>query len=114
LKGHTAQAVHDGPAALACLIEFSPQVILMDIGMPGMNGYEVARLIRTLPGSEHIQLIALTGWGQKADKLNASAAGFDNHLTKPVDTGLLWNLLALGKQSSDLSKPEASKAPLSA
>jgi PAS domain S-box-containing protein len=98
LKGHTAQAVHDGPGALACLPDFNPEVVLMDIGMPGMNGYEVAKLIRTLPGGDKLHLIALTGWGQKADKLNASAAGFDDHLTKPVDTGLLWNLLALDRE----------------
>jgi PAS domain S-box-containing protein len=100
LKGHTAQAVHDGPAALACLPDFNPEVVLMDIGMPGMNGYEVARLIRTLPGGENLHLIALTGWGQKSDKRNAAAAGFDDHLTKPVDTGMLWNLLTLDRKQA--------------
>ncbi|MES2626604.1 MAG: PAS domain S-box protein [Pseudomonadota bacterium] len=110
LKGHTTHAVYDGPAALACLAEYNPQVILMDIGMPGMNGYEVARLIRALPESEKIHLIALTGWGQKADKLNAREAGFDDHLTKPVDTGLLWNLLARTKKTDHLQNPEGKQA----
>lgn len=110
LKGHTAHAVHDGPAALACLAEFNPQVVLMDIGMPGMNGYEVARVIRALPEGEHLHLIALTGWGQKADKLNASEAGFDDHLTKPVDTALLWNLLAHDRKATGIKATQPAGA----
>jgi CheY-like chemotaxis protein len=93
LLGAQVQAVHDGPAALAVLAANRPEVVLMDIGMPGMDGYEVARRIRQQPHLEDMPLIAITGWGQDEDRDRAQAAGFDHHLTKPVDITVLSALL---------------------
>jgi 5-methyltetrahydropteroyltriglutamate--homocysteine methyltransferase len=79
-------SAHDGAAALAAFGGFAPDIVLLDIGMPGRNGYEVARQIRQARLGVVVKLIAITGWGQEADKQRAFAAGFDHHLTKPVDT----------------------------
>jgi PAS domain S-box-containing protein len=93
VDGHEVMIAHDGPAALAAFGGFAPDIVLLDIGMPGTNGYEVARQIRQArPGAE-VKLIAITGWGQEADKKKAFAAGFDHHLTKPVDTRQLSLLI---------------------
>jgi CheY-like chemotaxis protein len=67
--------------------------MLLDIGMPGLNGYEVARRVRNLDGGENVMLVALTGWGQPGDRTRASEAGFDHHLTKPIDYEELAGLL---------------------
>ncbi|PTR16206.1 PAS domain S-box-containing protein [Nitrosospira sp. Nsp2] len=91
--GFVAQAVDSGPAALAALPDYQPNVILMDIGMPGMNGYEVARRIREEPQYHHIKLVALTGWGQEKDRVMSRESGFDHHLTKPVDFKILKGLI---------------------
>ena len=92
--GFEAQAVDSGPAALAALPDYQPNVILMDIGMPGMSGYDVARHIREQTQYEHIKLVALTGWGQEKDRRLSRESGFDHHLTKPVDFKVLKSLLA--------------------
>lgn len=91
--GRTVRVAHGGQAALDLLTEFSPGVILMDIGMPGMDGHEVARRIREQPEFAGATLIALSGWGQEEDKRRASESGFDHHLTKPVDLAMLESLL---------------------
>ncbi len=91
--GFNAKAVNSGPAALAALPNYRPNVILMDIGMPGMNGYEVARHIRAQPQFNDIKLLALTGWGQEEDRRLSHNAGFDYHLTKPVDSTVLKDLI---------------------
>ncbi len=85
ILGVEARVVHDGPTALATLGSYHPTVILLDIGMPGMDGYEVARRIRDRAENRDITLIALTGWGQEDDRRRSSQAGFDHHLLKPVD-----------------------------
>jgi PAS domain S-box-containing protein len=102
--GVNAQAVNGGPAALAVVPNYQPNVILMDIGMPGMDGYEVARRIRAQPQFNGIKLVALTGWGQEKDHRNSRAAGFDFHLTKPVDFKVLKELI-IGMQSAHLTQP---------
>lgn len=89
LKGHDVRVAHDGAAALDAAERFGPEVVLLDIGLPRMDGYEVARRIRAMPGGEKLRLVALTGWGQEDDKRRAREAGFDEHLTKPVDSDLL-------------------------
>jgi len=94
LYGCTARAVHSAQAALDTLADFTPQVALFDIGLPDMNGYELARRVRLLPGGADLLLIAATGWGQESDKQLAFAAGFDHHLTKPIDFDKLRVLLA--------------------
>jgi CheY-like chemotaxis protein len=75
-------------------------VALLDIGMPGLNGYEVAQRVRHDPLGRAIILIAVTGWGQDRDKAQAHAAGFDHHFTKPVDPGRLTELLRTGRLSA--------------
>jgi two-component system CheB/CheR fusion protein len=93
LWGHTVQAVHDGPAALAAASTFCPKVVLCDIGLPGMNGYELARQLRQLEGLNKSMLVAITGYGQEEDQRRAREAGFDHHLIKPVDPAALAKLL---------------------
>ncbi|MGQ0750957.1 MAG: hybrid sensor histidine kinase/response regulator [Betaproteobacteria bacterium] len=93
LFGHTVRCVYDGTSALATAESFRPDVILLDIGLPGMDGYEVARLIRAHPGLRTTKLIAVTGYGQNADRARSLEAGFDHHLTKPVDADKLHQLL---------------------
>jgi signal transduction histidine kinase/CheY-like chemotaxis protein len=94
LAGHDVQTAHDGLEAVQAAATFWPDVVLLDIGMPKMNGYEAARHIRKQPWGKEVALIALTGWGQEEDKRKALEAGFDHHLTKPVEAGDLENLLA--------------------
>ncbi len=98
IKGHEVETALDGEEALAKLRAQRPNVPLLDIGMPGLDGYEVARRIRREPWGRDILLIAMTGWGQEKDKREASEAGFDSHLTKPVDVEQLERLIA-GSQS---------------
>jgi signal transduction histidine kinase len=92
MMGCEVSVVHDGAAAIAAVSAARPEVVLLDIGMPGMNGYEVARRVRAMEAIQQPRLIALTGWGQAQDKLMAAQAGFDEHWTKPVDPARLQHL----------------------
>jgi PAS domain S-box-containing protein len=92
--GADVQVVHDGRAALEAFASFQPGIVLLDLGMPGMDGYEVGRWIREQPGADAVRLIALTGWGQPEDRRRSRAAGFDHHLVKPVRPEALKALLA--------------------
>ena len=85
LEGHVVDVAHGGPAALEVFDRLDPTWVLLDIGMPGMDGYEVARHIRARPAGRQTRIVAITGWGQPEDKARVLAAGFDAHLTKPVD-----------------------------
>jgi CheY-like chemotaxis protein len=85
----------DGLAALRSVGSSKPDVVLLDIGLPKINGYEAARRIRGEPWGGNVALIALTGWGQDEDKRRSLEAGFDHHLTKPVEAAALERLLAL-------------------
>ncbi len=93
LDGFDVTTVYDGVAAVATAATLQPEIVVMDIGMPGMDGYDAARLIRQQPGGAGMVLIALTGWGQATDKRRASLAGFDHHLVKPVDYDTLLKCL---------------------
>jgi CheY-like chemotaxis protein len=93
LSGHQPRAARDGQAALAVAREFRPEVAFLDIGMPDMSGYELARRFRADPDLKDIPLVALTGWGSAEDRRRAAAAGFDHHLTKPVDAAAIAELL---------------------
>jgi CheY-like chemotaxis protein len=93
--GHETNTAYDGLEAVQAAATFRPEVVLLDIGLPKMNGYKVAQHIRKQPWGSGMALIALTGWGQEEDKRRAFDAGFDYHLTKPVDTVSLEKLLAL-------------------
>jgi CheY-like chemotaxis protein len=94
LDGHESQAVYGALEALAFVPQFRPDIVLLDIGLPEMNGYEVAQRLRQMPGLAPIKLIALTGYGRSDDKARAYAAGFDAHLAKPVDLTALERMLA--------------------
>ena len=91
--GAEVEAVYDGPSALEAIERLHPAVVLLDIGMPGMDGYEVARRIHQRPDLQGILLVALTGWGQEEDRRRSQSAGFNRHLTKPPDIGVLQSLL---------------------
>ena len=93
LLGADVRTAYDGPNALSLLEQFVPDVILLDLGMPGMDGLEVARRIRKQPALDEVKLIALSGWGQDADRVRSRAAGFDHHLVKPADLGSLQRML---------------------
>jgi PAS domain S-box-containing protein len=93
LAGHEVRVAHGGRKALEIAAGFHPDVVLLDIGMPDLNGYEAARALRAAPGGADLELIALTGWGHPDDKRRAAEAGFDRHLTKPVDPAVLEALL---------------------
>jgi len=92
--GHDAQMAHDGPAALELAPSFQPSVVFLDIGMPGMDGYEVARRLRRMPGVEEARLIAITGFGREEDRQRSEEAGFDRHVTKPLDPRVLPSLIS--------------------
>jgi CheY-like chemotaxis protein len=94
LTGHETLTAHDGLAAVDAATLLDPDVILLDIGLPGLNGYEVARRIREQQReTRRPLLVALTGWGQGEDRRRSEEAGFDAHLVKPVDEGILRRLL---------------------
>jgi len=93
LMGHEVRVVQDGLQAVACAGEFQPHVVLMDIGLPGCDGYEAARQIRGEPWGREMLLIALTGWGQDADRERSRRAGLDHHFVKPVEPVRLEELL---------------------
>jgi two-component system CheB/CheR fusion protein len=93
LYGQDVRVAHDGPAALEAADPFHPEIVLLDIGMPGMDGYEVARRLRQKPEHAGLKIVALTGWGQETDRLRSKAAGFDHHLIKPVEPADLCRLL---------------------
>ena len=98
--GQDAYAVYDGGTALEAAERLQPQVVLLDIGMPGMNGYEVAQKLRTLLGANAPVLAAVTGWGQEADKAMALTRGFDYHFTKPVAASSMHELIhGIGKSA---------------
>jgi signal transduction histidine kinase/CheY-like chemotaxis protein len=94
LKGHETRTAYDGLEAVSVADAFRPDVVLLDIGLPKLNGYEVAQRIRQQPWGRGMVLIALTGWGQDTDRHRSQAAGFDHHLIKPVDPTALVQLLA--------------------
>jgi signal transduction histidine kinase len=92
--GGSVRVAYDGESGLQAIAEFQPSIVFMDIGMPGIDGYEACRRIRGGPSGTEIAIVALTGWGQAQDKERAFEAGFDAHLTKPVDPAVLGQLLA--------------------
>jgi len=93
-SGQETRAVYDGPTALRLFETFRPHLVLLDIGMPQMNGYDVARALRSLPAGVETVIAAVTGWGQEADKTRAREAGFDRHFTKPISESSLRGLVA--------------------
>src|SRR5262249_51796038 len=102
--GHTIAVAHDGAAALRLAKTFMPEVALLDIGLPVMDGYELARRLREVPGLERIPLVAITGSGPQADRGRSREAGFDAHLVKPVDPARFKQLLHDVTQRGDESR----------
>ncbi len=94
MGGHDVKTVHDGPAALEAARGFHPQLVLLDIGLPGMNGYEVARRMRSEPELAQATLVAVSGYGHEQHVKQALEAGCDHHVTKPLDPDKLQDLLA--------------------
>jgi PAS domain S-box-containing protein len=97
LGGHEVRVAYGGREALEIAQAEQPQIVLLDLGMPGMDGYEVARRLRQQPGMERVFLVAVTGWGQEEDRCRSSTAGFDQHLVKPVEPAALQKVLAHSK-----------------
>jgi CheY-like chemotaxis protein len=94
LLGADVRVTYNGPDALAAIAREKPTAVLLDIGMPGMDGHEVARQVRRQAALEDLTLIALTGWGQEEDRRRSRDSGFDFHLIKPADLGALQTLLS--------------------
>jgi len=96
LAGHEVRVAHSGQTAVSLAQLFRPDIALLDIGMPDLSGYEVARRLRQESWAKSLQLIALTGWGQDRDRRQAFEAGFDHHLSKPVDPDKLVEMIGNG------------------
>jgi PAS domain S-box-containing protein len=94
MLGHATAVAHDGAAALALAGGFQPDLVLLDLGMPGLSGFDVARQLRATQGNAALRLVALTGWGSEQDRARTAEAGFDLHLTKPVTLSMLSAALA--------------------
>ena len=94
VAGHDVRVAQDGESGLSVAREFAPDAILLDIGLPVVDGLQVARRIRQEPGLRNVLLIALTGYGQDTDRQATTAAGFDHHLVKPVDFKTIGSILA--------------------
>lgn len=103
LEGHQVCLAFTGLEALERYRSFRPDIALLDIGMPGMRGEEVAKAIRALPDGGEVVLVAITGWGQEKDKASTAKAGFDSHLTKPVDIAAIFAIVAAAAPLSDTS-----------
>ena len=111
-RGYEIRTAYSGADALSVARHFLPDVVFLDIGMPGMNGYEVARRLRSDPELGSFLLVALTGWGSEADKEQAQAAGFDAHLTKPVSTSAIEDVLARVRVTTIPPPPALGGRPL--
>jgi CheY-like chemotaxis protein/nitrogen-specific signal transduction histidine kinase len=107
--GYVVSCAKDGPDAVGAFESARPEVVLVDVGLPGFDGYEVARRIRSAPGGREVLLVALTGYGQPRDRRAAEDAGFDRHVVKPVDPPQLFELLAASerRKTSPSAGPES-------
>jgi PAS domain S-box-containing protein len=94
LRGHDVYAVHDGPSAIAATAQMTPDVVLLDLGLPGMDGLQVAQRLRSEPHCSHTLMVAITGYGRQQDSARMAHAGFDHHLVKPVDIAAIEALIA--------------------
>ena len=96
--GHVASTCYDGSSALTLAVELGPQVVLLDLGLPDLDGYEVARRLRELPSLSEVVIVAVTGYGQESDRRRGREAGIDHHLTKPVEPATLLTLVGAGRR----------------
>jgi CheY-like chemotaxis protein len=102
-KGYQTRVAYDAPAALRVAQVFTPDMAFIDIGLPVMDGYELAARLREIPGLLNIRLIALTGYGQESDRRKTRAAGFHGHLVKPVDFAAVESAMAVQGAEDDQS-----------
>ena len=102
-SGHTVRVAFDGPWALPAVREFQPELVLLDLGLPGLTGYEVAKKVQEMTLAHRPMLVAMTGYGQQGDRQRTRAAGFDHHLVKPVDLEMLQQILRTVPQHSGTS-----------
>ena len=93
MSGYEVTTAFDGPSAIALAKQLQPALIFLDIGMPGMDGYEVARQLRQDPVLKDVRLVAVTGWGQPQDRDRTAAAGISQHLVKPIEPAMLQQVL---------------------
>ena len=93
-SGHDVRTAYDGSAVLEAALDYRPNVVLLDIGLPGLNGFEVAKRLRQQPALQNAVLVAMTGYGQESDRQRSQEAGFDHHLVKPGDFGKVLQILA--------------------
>jgi CheY-like chemotaxis protein len=93
VRGHRVDVAADGPGAIDTALTSRPEIVLVDIGLPGLDGFEVARRIRATAEGKHMRLVALTGYGDLTDRQRALESGFDAHLVKPIDPDQLYRLL---------------------
>jgi CheY-like chemotaxis protein len=98
---HIVREAADGPSAIEVALQFKPDIAIVDVGLPGLDGYEVARHLRASAGAQGLRLIALTGYGLSTDAERAREAGFDAHLVKPVHPDRLLEILAMKERSPD-------------
>ena len=103
MLGHTVKMAVDGKAAIALAQLFHPEIVLLDIGMPGMNGYEICQAMRNEPALQNTVFIALTGWGEREHHERSKEAGFDYHLVKPLDIEALKDILLIQDKKRELS-----------
>ena len=103
ILGHEVQIAHDGLEAVQLVSSFNPDVVLMDLGLPLLNGFEAARRMRDLPEGRDLVIVAQTGWGQEDDRRRSQEAGFDHHLVKPVDPVALQKMLDRPETTSSSS-----------
>ena len=104
--GTKSRSPHDGAGAVSTAKTFQPELVLLDIGLPDISGYDAARQIRALPGGSKLGLVALTGWGQQEDRRRSREAGFDRHLVKPVAPGKLDRvILELARRKDESPSP---------
>jgi CheY-like chemotaxis protein len=108
-QGHVVRTAYDGLTALEVVEEFAPDAVVLDIGLPRLNGYDAARRIRAQPRSKPLLLVALTGYGHEENRIQAQAAGFDHHLVKPVDLDVLQQLFASHAQAKPKQLIEGSR-----
>lgn len=101
--GHDAYAATNGVSGIAMAKELEPNLVFLDIGMPGMNGYEVCVELRKTPELQHLRICALTAWSDAYTKTECEVAGFDSHLTKPARIALIQNMIAQGIDDSPCS-----------
>ena len=107
MDGHTVRVARSGPEGLDMARQWRPRALLLDLGLPGMDGYAVARALRADPATAGVVIIALSGYGQESDREKTRVAGFDAHLVKPVDLEETCRVLTLALNSSTLARQSA-------